>query len=416
MKVVAEDEDDRLKDDITKDSSLPSDAASPPSELEFCVIRAELMSWKAEATQLREELGKARMQVELNERLREKAEKENGQLRYQLEQEAEISRIRVDISEASLLTVGRERDLFKEKMEAAESNARQLQDELSRETLKTEELRAEKVAQNEETQRRLEMAESRIKILQLERDRPLWEEAKKKREAKEREEQAQAEEEIRRAELAESQRKMREYAKEEAAKKRAAEEAVHTRLREERERKEQEEREQKEKERKKHQKAEQARLETLRKEREWGVATQMEEGRCKKRDQDRWGKEKWSDIHAVNHFRVLCEEFETEKFSATSKPLTAGSIPWPVLVDPFRFKVEDLDWKMVESFFEFFEVAFHDDYKKMVEKSHRMFHPDKWRSRGLLSTVQDKTTRTCLGDAGNVVAQALTPIWTKSKE
>jgi len=51
------------------------------------------------------------------------------------------------------------------------------------------------------------------------------------------------------------------------------------------------------------------------------------------------------------------------------------------------------------------------DFKVFVEKSHRRFHPDRWRSRGLLKSVLDEVERGCLEVAANTVAQALTPIW-----
>jgi hypothetical protein len=55
-------------------------------------------------------------------------------------------------------------------------------------------------------------------------------------------------------------------------------------------------------------------------------------------------------------------------------------------------------------------------YKSLVEKVHRLFHPDKWKSRRSLVTVMDEELRKLLEEAGNVVAQAMTPIWRRSKE
>lgn len=55
------------------------------------------------------------------------------------------------------------------------------------------------------------------------------------------------------------------------------------------------------------------------------------------------------------------------------------------------------------------------DYKTFVQKSHLRFHPDRWRSRGLLKAVLDDTERECLDVAANTVAQALTPIWSELK-
>jgi hypothetical protein len=80
--------------------------------------------------------------------------------------------------------------------------------------------------------------------------------------------------------------------------------------------------------------------------------------------------------------------------------------------------IEEIDWKAVEAFFARVKVqlaANVAEYKSLVEKVHRMFHPDKWRSRGLLATVMDDDLKTSLETTGNVVAQAMTPLWRKSK-
>ncbi|KAJ7143711.1 hypothetical protein C8R44DRAFT_758720 [Mycena epipterygia] len=55
------------------------------------------------------------------------------------------------------------------------------------------------------------------------------------------------------------------------------------------------------------------------------------------------------------------------------------------------------------------------EYGSLVEKVHRMFHPDKWKARGVLTTVMDEELRSSLETAGNVVAQAMTPLWRSSK-
>ncbi|KAK0440693.1 uncharacterized protein EV420DRAFT_1279082, partial [Desarmillaria tabescens] len=83
----------------------------------------------------------------------------------------------------------------------------------------------------------------------------------------------------------------------------------------------------------------------------------------------------------------LTDEFETTRYSK-SKPLTSSGIPWPVLTNPRRFKVTDLDdWQAVDGFFKFakrYQEA--HVYKKMVMRARQMFHPDRWKSRSLLKT------------------------------
>ncbi|KAJ7348090.1 hypothetical protein DFH08DRAFT_960443 [Mycena albidolilacea] len=78
----------------------------------------------------------------------------------------------------------------------------------------------------------------------------------------------------------------------------------------------------------------------------------------------------------------------------------------------------EIDWGAVEAFFLRAKGQFGVNvagYNTLVEKVHRLFHPDKWKSRRLLVTVMDEELRKSLEEAGNVVAQAMTPIWRKSK-
>ena len=43
------------------------------------------------------------------------------------------------------------------------------------------------------------------------------------------------------------------------------------------------------------------------------------------------------------------------------------------------------------------------------------FHPDRWRARGLLKSMQDDDGRGFVEVAANTVAQALTPLWREVK-
>jgi DNA repair exonuclease SbcCD ATPase subunit len=286
--------------------------------------------------------------------------------------------------------------------------ALQAENELLREELET-------------MKRTLEMAESRLKILQLESDRPLWEAAKKKREENERAERAKEEERRRVAELEESRRKMREFQEQEKERKRAAEEAKQKeRLRreaEEKARREKEERERKQREKEESERKARELREKLEREKRWRAATQAEEARCQKRDAELWGAGAWTPLRALERFKLQMEEFDKIKFSET-QPLTFHAVPWPVLTDPLDLDIEEIDWKAVEAFFARVKVqlaANVAEYKSLVEKVHRMFHPDKWRSRGLLATVMDGDLKMSLETTGNVVAQAMTPLWRKSK-
>jgi flagellar biosynthesis GTPase FlhF len=250
------------------------------------------------------------------------------------------------------------------------------------------------------------MSESRLKILQLEADRPLWEAAKKKREENERAERAKVEERRRAEEVEESRRKMWEFQEQDRVRKHATEEAE----RKERLRKEEEENARREEE-------EREAREKLEREKRWRAATQAEEERCQKHDETTWGAGAWTPARAVERLKLQMEEFDKIKFSQT-QPLTFHVIPWPVLTDPLDLDIEQINWDGVEAFFSRAKGQFGVNvagYNSLVEKVHRLFHPDKWKSRRLLVTVMDEELRKSLEEAGNVVAQAMTPIWRRSK-
>jgi len=99
------------------------------------------------------------------------------------------------------------------------------------------------------------------------------------------------------------------------------------------------------------------------------------------------------------------------KFSA-GNPMTFASVPWPVLRS--SFSVQDVDWDTVEAFFkETQRLLTPAEFKDLVEKSHRRFHPDRWRSRRLLLSLENETERDLLEVAGSTVAQVITPLWTQ---
>ncbi|KAK0443219.1 hypothetical protein EV421DRAFT_537765 [Armillaria borealis] len=230
--------------------------------------------------------------------------------------------------------------------------------------------------------RQLGVANSRCKMLELERDKSLWEEARVKRERKE-----QKEREMEQKRRAEEMHKMEdEERKKEDHRMKMEEEA-----RVERE----------------HAQAEREEKQKLQRQK-WHEATKAEKRRCQRRDKEKWNLECWTDSQAVDRFLVLMDEFETTPYSE-SKPLTSSSVPWPVLVHPRRFKVSDLDdWQAVDGFFKFARRYLQvNAYKKMVMRARQMFHPDRWKSRSLLKTVMDDSIRSSLEAAGNKVSQAV---------
>ena len=220
------------------------------------------------------------------------------------------------------------------------------------------------------------IAESRRKIAELERDRPLWEAAARARERQEREEEEERH----------------------AARERCKREEAEARARVERERLEAE------RERERARKAAEA-------------AAEAAEAEAAKRRTEaqraRWARGPWTSQRALERYRVLCQSFDE-----TAKPasLTFDDIPWPMLCAPFTFGPEDVDWAAVETFFR--TVRGHmraQDYRVFVEKSHRRFHPDRWSARGLLAAIRDDDARGMIEVAANTVAQALTPLWREAR-
>ncbi|KAG2119559.1 uncharacterized protein F5147DRAFT_664592 [Suillus discolor] len=224
---------------------------------------------------------------------------------------------------------------------------------------------------DEEATRQAELAESIRKMRELDRDRPIWEEQRRKREARERaeEQDRQAKAEQRRRAEAERQWQQREEAERQARQLRA--EAERHDAEEERRR--------------------------------------QEQRRFKQRQ--RWESGTWTSHRALERYRVLSEEFDAAKFTP-DQPITFLDIPWPVLHHPSYLTVEDVDWSAVERFFATVKTSMRpQDYKDFVERSHRRFHPDRWRARKLWSAIRDDVERGCLEVAANTVAQAITPIW-----
>ncbi|KAJ7770234.1 hypothetical protein DFH07DRAFT_735478 [Mycena maculata] len=204
---------------------------------------------------------------------------------------------------------------------------------------------------DEEAERMAAIAESRRKLAELEADRPLWEQEAKKRETLEREEQ-----EAQRSKMAE---------------RRAAEA-----------RKADEER--------------RAKMERERQQAQAKAAAQARDSEATRREREksqrnaRYATGVWTTQRALERYRTLSDIFDSTKFSQDD-PLTFDAVPWPVLHSPVSLTVEDIDWAAVEGFFTAVKPHMRSqDFVSFVEKSHRRFHPDRWRSRGLLKGVEDE--------------------------
>lgn len=138
-------------------------------------------------------------------------------------------------------------------------------------------------------------------------------------------------------------------------------------------------------------------------------AREREERR--RRERERWSYGPWTTIRAIERYKVLSDTFDTAKFTLEN-PVDFETVPWPVLHSPAVLTVEDIDWASVEAFFEAARRHLRtQDYRVFVEKSHKRFHPDRWRARGIIKSLEDEELRGGLEVAANTVSQAVTPIW-----
>lgn len=209
----------------------------------------------------------------------------------------------------------------------------------------TQETQESGIPDEEDQAHRQTIQESRRKLAELERDRPLWEEQAKQRRLREEIE--------RQACLAQREERRREEVKKKAE--------METKIQKEREEAERRKREQERRQRR-----------------------------------QRWSFGPWTTQRALECYRVLSESFDATKFTS-ELPLSVEDVPWPSLQSPRYFSVEDVSWDSVERFFEAIRPHLrHQDFKTLVEQSHRRFHPDRWRSRNLLKAVQDETIRDCM--------------------
>lgn len=208
---------------------------------------------------------------------------------------------------------------------------------------------------SEDLERMARIQESRRKMAELEADRPIWEQAAREREERERAEAAWAEE---RAEL--RRRKKHELDKE------------RERLKKQREETESRQRPADDRRR----------------------AAQESDHRQRQSRQARWGFGRWTDVQALEKFRELCNVFDTARFSQ-DRPLRVIDVPWPTLKGPDSFTLHvDVTWESVEHFFAILKKhTTAQEYITMIEQSHRRFHSDRWRSRGLFTSVRDPQER-----------------------
>ncbi|EJD03099.1 uncharacterized protein FOMMEDRAFT_146791 [Fomitiporia mediterranea MF3/22] len=252
----------------------------------------------------------------------------------------------------------------------------------------------------EELRRQATIEESRRKLAELEKDKPIWEEAARKRAAKE------AEEEQRRTEAA----RKAHAANETAARQPWQKQTEKDKARQEAAEREKEKEKEKERENVKRKTAEDERH--AREKAADDVRSKRKHAReAAQRDTRAWIAKGWTGRRALERYISLSDTFDALNFFK-GDVIVFETVPWPVLMRPGSFSVEDIDWTAVETFFRQIRVYLPTpEYRKLVEKSHKRFHPDRWRSRRVLISVEDEEEKECLEVAANTVAQALTPIW-----
>lgn len=278
----------------------------------------------------------------------------------------------------------------------------------AREEAEADELEAD---DDDDTRRLAELAESIRKMKQLQRVEEEDRVAKMRREEKHRaaEERRQDEERCR----DEEQRKEDEAraAEDELEQKRCRQEEQTRREEEKQECLEQEQRDSEV--RGKQEQEECARTETEERQRRYEQAAARERARCFKRDQNEISSYTWTSHIAVTHFKIVSTDFDDTRF-CDAQPLTFESVPWPILHTPEHWSLDAVQWGAVEAFFDEVKALLGlSEYKQLVEKTQRRFHPDKWKAR--LQTVLDEALRDKLEAAVNIVSQTVNPIWHKSR-
>jgi len=256
--------------------------------------------------------------------------------------------------------------------------------------------------------------ESRRKLADLEKDRPIWEAAELKRELAEtqrrlREEKERADrlarkeserlEKIRLEQLAEQARRARKQADEEARRRKWAEDAAKAQKRAQEAR------------RKLTEEAERVREQQRRS--EWryfeeflgtsgwqygtgstrfpnwagaGGPSSYTRAGASASPSKNTNPNGWTPRKALDQYNKLSAEFDSLRVSE-SAPLNMSKVPWPVLHAP-GYTLAQVDWNSVEAFFSQAEMMLGGKksaaWKELLKNSARRFHPDRWRARGLI--------------------------------
>ncbi|KAG6874468.1 hypothetical protein C0995_010378 [Termitomyces sp. Mi166 len=218
------------------------------------------------------------------------------------------------------------------------------------------------IVYNEEAARVTRIEESRRKMAELEKDRPLWDAA-----AARRMEQQRSEEEALKREAME--RRARKAQREEEERVRTAEE-----------------------DRRKKEDAVQA-------ERQKEIQGLIDrENKRRQRLQQMfsyWSSAAWSATLALDRYRALLHEFGQAKFIPGVIPLRTCDVPWPVLMREYTLECVTLE--EITRFFDAMQAILSmEDYKDLLKKSSLRFHPDHWSVR--LNSVVNEEERKAIAE------------------
>lgn len=118
---------------------------------------------------------------------------------------------------------------------------------------------------------------------------------------------------------------------------------------------------------------------------------------------EQWNSGAWTTYRALERYRLVCQYFDETRFSETY-PLTFHDIPWPTLQSPFKNSPQDMTWEAVQSFFVVAKTIIRGQaYRDFLKSSVSRFHTDRWRSRKLLESIVNVEERDCV-EVGEYIA------------
>ncbi|KAG6837723.1 hypothetical protein H0H93_003525 [Arthromyces matolae] len=224
----------------------------------------------------------------------------------------------------------------------------------------------------EEFLRAARIEESRRKMAELERDRPLWDAAAARRKEEERLEQESIQRRAAQNRARAAAQEREEKAKKAAEEQRRREEAAHAERQKE--------------------------INRL-------IEHEQERRRNLQLMHNYWNSQTWDADVALHRYRTLIREFGKAKFVPGIIPLRVNDIPWPILSRDYRLEAVTLE--EVSRFFDTVRpILGMESYKDLLKKSSLRFHPDHWGTR--IQCVEDEGEKELISEATGTIIQHLT--------